>query len=148
MRLAKAWPEGPLVLGHDNDIAKFVAQRSKYMLGGFGLCTAIGVIRHNKLIGGVVYHEYKDAVKSIMVSFAFDHPSWITPSVLGSICAYPFIQIGANRVSALVAKKNKRSRKFVEGIGFKLEGCARRAFLDDDAMLYGLLRRECRWIKD
>ena len=118
------------------------------MRGPFGPCTAIGVIRENRLAGGVVYHDHQPNFRSIMVSFAFDTPKWATPSVLGSVCAYPFIQLDCNRVTALVARKNKRSRKMVEGIGFKQEGCARRAFLSDDAIIYGLLRRECRWIEE
>ena len=56
--MAKAWPDGPLVFGHDKEIAEFVRQRTPQLDNtGFGDCVAIGVIRFGKLIGGVVYNN-------------------------------------------------------------------------------------------
>ena len=67
---------------------------------------------------------------------------------MGFVCAYPFVQLDCQRATVIVRKKNKRSRKFVEWLGFRQEGCCRRGFKDDDAIIYGLLREECRWIKE
>jgi RimJ/RimL family protein N-acetyltransferase len=148
MRLAKVWPDGPLVLGKDKYIAEFVQRRIPN--SGFGDCSTIGIIRNNKLVGGFVFHDYQPAFKNISVSLAFDTPRALTPDVLRSALAYVFIQGGCVRLSALVARKNKRSRKLVEGVGFKLEGCARKGYLKDDVMIYGLLRHEYehRWVKN
>lgn len=150
MRLAKAWPHGPLVFGHDKEIAEFVRRRTPQLdHNGFGDCTTIGVIRHGKLIGGVVYNTYRPQIGDVMVHFAFDSPMWATREVLASVCHYPFVQLGCQRVSAIVRRKNKRSRLFVEkAIGFRLEGTVRKGFGDDDAMIYGVLRRECRWLEE
>ncbi len=150
MRLAKPWPHGPLVFGHDKEIAEFVRQRTPQLDNtGFGDCVAIGVIRFKRLIGGVVYNNYHPQIGNVWVHFAFDDPRWATPSVMGSVCAYPFIQLGCKRVTAIVKRKNKRSRTFIEkGIGFRLEGCIRKGFGNDDAMIYGLLRHECRWLEE
>jgi RimJ/RimL family protein N-acetyltransferase len=147
MRLAKAWPDGPLVFGKDKQIAEYVQRRIPG--SGFGDCSAIGIIRKNKLVGGIVFHDYQPGFKNITVSLAFDTPNAISPDVLCSIAAYVFKQQDCVRLNALVARKNKRSRKWVEGVGFKLEGCARKGYLKDDLMIYGMLRNECRWlIKD
>jgi RimJ/RimL family protein N-acetyltransferase len=146
VRKAKEWPDGPLVFGRDEQIAKFVQARIPNMERGFGMCAAIGVIRRNKLVGGIVYHEYRPELKTIMVSMAGEG-FWMTPSVLTSFFAYPFEQLGCNRIWLMTAKRNKRTRRFVEGIGFKLEGCMRRGFLTDDLMIYGVLARECRWLE-
>lgn len=140
--------EGPLVFGADQVVAEFVRRRIPGAEDGFGPCTAIGVIRNERLIGGVVYHNYQQSYRSIQVSFAFDSPLWATPFVLRAVCRYPFIQLGCDRVTALVIKKNKRSRKMVEGIGFKLEGVARKGFGRDDCCIYGLLRPECRFLEE
>ena len=150
MRLAKEWPAGPLVLGHDAQVAQFVQQRVHTPWeNGFGQCTAIGIIRFKKLVGGVVYNNYHPDIGDITVTFAFDDPRWASPAVMRSVCAYPFIQLGCNRVTAIVDRKNKRSRAFIEkAIGFKLEGCIRKGFGKTDAMIYGLLRHECRWLED
>lgn len=145
MKPAREWPEGPLVLGRDKEIAEFVSRRIRQAT--FGPCTTMGVIRQNKLIGGLVFHEYVPAYKSVMVSYAFDRPSWATPSVLHSVALFVFDQLGCNRLCTLTPRKNKRSRRFVEGIGFKYEGCARKGFGADDAIIYGMLRQECRWLK-
>ena len=150
MRLAKEWPAGPLVFGHDKEIAEFVQQRVHTPWeNGFGQCTTIGIIRFRRLLGGVVYNNYHPDIGDITVTFAFDDPRWATPSIMRSVCAYPFDQLKCQRVTAIVNRKNKRSRLFIEkGIGFKLEGCIRKGFGKDDAMIYGLLRHECRWLKD
>ena len=55
----------------------------------------------------------------------------------------PVILIGVQcPVTARVRKKDKRTRRFVEGIGFKLEGIMRRALKNDDICVYGFLRRD------
>lgn len=147
MRLAKPYPEGPLVLGQDKIVADFVVSRTPEQdQNGFGECSTIGIARDNKLIGGVVYYNWRQRTGDIMVAFAFDSPRWASREVMGSVCAFPFIQLGCQRATAICKKKNTRSRKFVEWLGFKYEGNARRAFGDDDAILYGMLRQECRWI--
>jgi RimJ/RimL family protein N-acetyltransferase len=139
---------GPLVFGADKVVAEFVRRRVPYARGSFDPCAAIGVIRGEKLVGGVVYYDYLPDFRSIEVAFAFDTPRWATPTVLRAVCKYPFDQLGCVRVTAIVAKKNKRSRQMVEHIGFRLEGVARKGFLVEDACIYGLLRPECRWLKD
>jgi len=139
---------GPLVFGADAIIAEFVRQRLKNAPDSFGPCTAIGVIRSEKLAGGVVYFDYDPKIPACQVAFAFDDPRWATKHVLRSVCNYPFLQLGCLRVSAVIARKNKRSRKMVERIGFKLEGVIRKGFVTEDAMLYGLLRPECRFLEE
>lgn len=147
MKLAKVWPEGPLVLGHDTEIGEFVARRIKHMHGAkFVNFTTMGIIRRGELIGGIIFHDHQPEYKSVVVSYAFDRPSWASPSVLASISQYVFVQLGCQRMATYTPRKNKRSRKFVEGVGFKLEGCARKALGTDDAMVYGMLRNECRWL--
>ena len=145
MTPAKEWPDGPLVFGHDYAISKFVQQQSREAQD-FGPCATIGIVRNGQLLGGVVYHAFQPQSRTVTVSFAFSSPAWASKSVMCSICRYPFIQLECQRVNALVRKKNKRSRRFVEWLGFKQEGCARRGFGDDDAIIYGMLRQECRWL--
>src|SRR6185369_1058038 len=94
LRLAKQWPDGPLVFGRDAEISAFVDQRIDTLRSGFGPCSTIGVVRFNKLLGGVVYHDFRPQYRDITVSFAFDDPRWATPSVMRSVCSYPFDQLG------------------------------------------------------
>lgn len=107
--------------------------------------SAVGFADESGLRCGVIYHEYRKI--DIRIVMAADSPKWATRGTIRNILAYPFLQLGCRRVTAVIAKKNKRSRRLVEGVGFVLEGGLRRAMGDGDmACLYGMLAEECRWL--
>jgi RimJ/RimL family protein N-acetyltransferase len=109
--------------------------------------TALGVVRRGVLVGGVVYHHYVG--HDVQVSIAFDSPGWALPGTLRALFDYPFNTLGCARMSALIGRKNKKSRKICEGLGFKLEGVHHKGRDGvEDAMSYGLLKENCRWIKE
>lgn len=126
-------------------VARMVAARIQNV--SFDRYTALGVIRNGNLIGGAVYHNFVG--HDVQVSVAFDSPGWALPGTLRALFDYPFNQLGVARMTALVGRKNKRSRRLTEGMGFKLEGVHRRG-LDgrQDAMSYGMLKENCRWIRN
>ena len=110
---------------------------------------AIGVVSGNKLVATCIYHHFRPNVPDIEMTILADTPRWCTKGAVRFLLSYPFVQLGCVRVTALIGRKNKRSRRFVEGIGFKLEGTARRAWDGrQDCMVYGLLRDECRWLTE
>jgi hypothetical protein len=47
----------------------------------------------------------------------------------------------------MIAASNQRSIDFCEGLGWRYEGILR-AYLaeDEDCLIYGMLREECRWL--
>lgn len=140
---------GSILFGADDVVIPYVQSRIPHMDDGFGPCVALGVVRRGILVGGVVYHGYRPADGDVMVSIAFERPDWCLPQTMRALFAYPFNELNCGRMTAVVARKNKRSRKLVEGLGFKLEGVARKAFgRRDDAMLYGLLKSECRFLRN
>jgi RimJ/RimL family protein N-acetyltransferase len=137
---------GPILYGADDAVAGFVAARIPHAGEGFGACTALGVVRDGRLTGGIVYHNWRG--RDIEVSAAFERADWARPSVLRALFAYPFDQLGCARMTALTGRANGRARRFLEGVGFVREGVARQALADDhDMMIYGMLRRECRFLK-
>lgn len=113
---------------------------------------AIGVLGKNgELIGGVVYTNYFElATGEHDIRFTgAGVPGWLTKASLRVIFGYPFTTLKCIRVSALCAKANKRSRDLVERLGFVAEGNIRHAFgTGRDGIYYGMLRDECRWIKE
>jgi RimJ/RimL family protein N-acetyltransferase len=140
---------GSILLGAEDVVVPYIKSRVPYTESGFGPCVAFGVVRRGQLIGGVVYYNYRPDDGDIMVVVAFDRPDWCLPQTLRALFDYPFNYLGCGRMTAAIARKNKRSRKLTEGLGFKLEGVARRAFgREDDAVLYGLLRDECRFLRN
>ena len=50
------------------------------------------------------------------------------------------------RVTALVPAKNTAALRFDLHLGFKQEGVVRHALPDDDIIILGLLREDCRFI--
>lgn len=107
---------------------------------------AIGFLdQDEKLQGGVIYHHYRGYD---IEALAAGEGQWLTPLKTRAIFLYPFTQLGCRRMTTYVARKNKRSRRFVERLGFRLEGTMRQYMPDGkDAMVYGMLASECRWIE-
>jgi RimJ/RimL family protein N-acetyltransferase len=137
-----------LVLDESPEVAAWVAARIPQMSGAedFGPCRAIGVVteRHEPL-GGVVFHNYQAGFRNIEVSFAADGRRWLTRNLIKGILAYPFEQLGCQRVTTLTPKRNREARKFLDTFGFKREGVVRRGFGNDDMIVSGLLKRE--WLR-
>lgn len=61
--------------------------------------------------------------------------------MFNSVFGYVFDTLKAKRATGLSRSKNP-SRRFIEWIGFKLEGQMREAFNDDDLCIYGFLAKE------
>lgn len=142
-----------LVFGHHEAVARWVS----HQLGGmdFGPCLAVGVFDDvaGDLVAGVVYNRYhRDRHTGdphmLEASIAATTPAWATRGVLAGIFAYPFEDIGVQRLQATVRRRNKHARRFVERLGFKYEGKGRRAWSrTEDAIVYSMLPDECRWIE-
>lgn len=105
-------------------------------LGGEG----VGIERDGKLVAGVVYCNFSKTGCNMHV--ASITPYWFTRDFAKVVFAVPFKQWGFERVTALVYEDNERSWKFLERIGFVLEGKMRGL---QPVRIYGLLNSECRW---
>ena len=113
---------------------------------------AIGVLNDKgEIIGGVIYAEYREIAPGqhdIRMHCAGE-PGWLTKKTLRLFFEYPFKQLSCVRVTATVAKANKRARNLNERLGFKIEGCIKDGYgIGKDGLLLGTTRRDCRWIKE
>lgn len=149
-------PQDPYLVGSllhnaSDAVAAFVMSKIEgaYVLPG--TYYAIGVIRDGKLCGGVVYYNYEPREGNVFVHIASDNPRWFLPETARGLFSYPFIDLDCIRITAMIARRNKRCRDFTKGLGFREEGCVRKGFLKrDDLMIYGLLREEAaerKWIR-
>src|SRR6187549_2264145 len=91
---------------------------------GFQYPEVAAVMRNGKLAAIAVYHDY--APPCIQMSFYALTPRWAHMSTIRDLLNYPFGQLKCRRVTSLVKKKNARSRRMVEGLGWKLEGVVRK----------------------
>ena len=95
------------------------------------------------ILGAVLYTNFRRC--SIEMTSA-GAPGWLTRGNLRGFFSYPFEQLGCRRVTGIVHRKNKHARQINERLGFKLEGICRHGFPDGDACVYGMIRKDCRWI--
>jgi hypothetical protein len=102
---------------------------------------------NNDLAAAVVFSNFRKT--DIEVSCASDNPLAWRPHVCRAVFKYVFDQLGCVRCTSITTKGNKRARSFLESLGFQLEGNARLGYDGKrDALIYGLLRSECRFIAD
>lgn len=71
---------------------------------------------------------------------------WLRRAFLAASFAHPFRQWNLRRVTGLVPAKNTAALRFDLHLGFKQEGIIRHALPDDDIIVLGLLREDCRYI--
>lgn len=134
-----------IVYGRDAEIAEWVRIRAPHADSGFEKYVCIGVERDGELICGVVYNDYR--VHSIHASIASTDPRWACRRTLYTIFAYPFVQLKVGRITTYCGASMTSVRRFNERLGFTQEGLLRRGFGDDDCVIFGMLREECRWLE-
>lgn len=113
-----------LVIGQDAAVAAWAAKLMPVRMTTFRDCVAIGVEREGYLIAAAVFTDYhiREHGRDIQISFAATYPAWATRATIRGILSYPFMQLGCSRLTTLVARPNKRARRLIEGLGFRLEG--------------------------
>lgn len=72
-----------------DDVAGWVAAHIEGCNRGFGNCKAIGVAT-DRLIAGIVYHNWCPEFETIEVSGAATDKRWMTREVLSGLFDYPF----------------------------------------------------------
>lgn len=107
---------------------------------------ALGISREGKLV--CVFVAYQYAVPNVFIAFAASSPRWATKESIKAVCYWIFEQLNCTRMTTSTKKRNKRSRRFQEGIGFKFEGKLRKATDNDDIIIYGLTREDHKtWLR-
>lgn len=129
-----------LVWGLDQEVSDFVAAQFPLATrrGGFVPYAAAGVVDDNDvLVGGVVLTDWR--VHDGCLSIYMARPA-LTPDMVSELKMWAFRTQKMKRLTAEIAKRNKKARRFVEHVGFRLEGTLRHGWHDglDDMCIYGL----------
>ena len=135
-----------LVFGYDDAVARWVG--GQLSIDDFGPSRAIGVMRADVLVAGAVYHNYHPRHRCAEISFASVTAKWATRDTIRALLRYPFVQLNCERLTAVSRADNEDARDFLKRLGFQQEGYHRKGWGDEDAVSYGMLRGECRWIGD
>ena len=136
-----------LAFGNDHLWAQWVAQRIPHMNGQpFGPCVTIGVVDSAGYpVGCVVFTDHMPQYGNIQISFAGDQRNWLTRRLMTAILRYPFAQLGAKRITAIVPPSATNATQFLTKMKWVREGCIRRGYGNEDAVVWGLLESEWRW---
>ncbi len=107
---------------------------------------AIGHVRAGALAAVVVFDNFSDG--DCMISVVSDGGRrWFSREFGRAVVAYPFVQLGQRRLTAMILESNAASRAFCAAFGFTQEGRLRKAGPGgEDMLLFGMLREECRWL--
>jgi len=112
--------------------------------------SSIGIwdTEEKKLVGGVTYSNFTG--REIWASIWLDDKRALTRPVLRDLFGYPFNVCKVVRLTTNARKGNEKSVRLTKRLGFAQEGELRRFFGDEDedsAIVFGMLKEECRWIK-
>lgn len=132
-----------LVIRNDR-ITEWVAERIPAAAGiGFGPSHSIGVVIEGRVASGVVFHDWQPRQGTIQLSIAAENPRWASRANIRAILSYPFDQIGAIKVWAVIPHTNERVVRFAKALGFKQEGMLRHQFgVGIHAVFVGLMANE------
>ena len=113
-----------------------------------GMYSAFMVVNDsNDFVAGVVISNFRDT--DCEVSCASESSAAWRPQVCRAIFKYIFEQLGCARCTSITTKRNGKARGFLEALGFQLEGNVRLGYDGvKDALIYGLLASECRFLAD
>jgi RimJ/RimL family protein N-acetyltransferase len=138
-----ALPAGPLT----DMVGKYIMEKTGMELTS-GMYQAFMVVNDQQdFVAGVVITNFRKT--DCEISCASETPAAWRPTVCKAIFTYIFEQLDCVRCTSITVKGNKKARSFLEGLGFQLEGNVRLGYDGRrDALIYGLLRSECRFLND
>lgn len=105
----------------------------------------IGILYDNKLIGGLIFNNYRVNVDIWLTIYTLN-PKWCSRSVLRYIFTTCFETLKCKRVGVLVSKDNSKSLSLCQRLGFKIEGLLRQYRENGtDCYILGMLKEENKW---
>jgi RimJ/RimL family protein N-acetyltransferase len=89
------------VYGYNEIVSQFVAGLIPHCRRGFGPnAVAMGVVKGDRLIAGIVYHNYDPEAGIIEISgAAIPRSNWITRETLRRMYQYPFLQLDCQMIA-------------------------------------------------
>lgn len=139
----RAMPAGALT----EMVGQYVMEKTGMTLQP-GMYQAFAIVNDNQdFVAGMVISNFRGT--DCEISCASESGAAWRPHVCKAVFKYIFEQLGCVRCTSITTKRNKRAREFLEALGFQLEGNLRQGYDGKiDALIYGLLASECRFLAD
>lgn len=138
------------MLGKSVEVAAWAAKQLPWAQepDSFGPCEAWGIIKDEQMVGAVIFNHHHPEIGDIEWNIVAPNTTWVGRDTLEVVFDYVFNQLKCVRMSVTLPKGAKKNREFLEKLGFIMEGTKRRGFPGgQNAILYGLLKEECKWLK-
>ena len=87
----------------------------------FSECTGIGIVSQDRLLAGLIYHDYQSAHGTIQLSMAAVSPMWAKKENIKELLRYPFEQLKCYKVWTATPIENDNALKVNAHIGFRRE---------------------------
>lgn len=126
-------------------VVSFVCAAVEAPLPDPQLTAAIGWLRDDEVVAGVIYEHFTGA--SITATIANAPGAVLVPGFMRAIFKYPFQQLGVNVIIAFVSESNWKSRNLLEKMGFTQETKVIGAYPDGDMLIYTMSAAQCRWLE-
>jgi hypothetical protein len=131
-----------LVFGQDEVVAAWAESRLETTI--VRPYVAVGVTDGVALRAAMVFNDFTGANMEITVA---SEPAGWTRAAVRMAFAYPFLQAGCRRLTMRTRADHATMLDIAARLGFRQEGALREFYVDGcDAIVFGLLRSECRWI--
>lgn len=105
---------------------------------------AIGFLTNDKRpLSAFVFNDFNHANMEVTI---VSEPGGITREVLRYVADYVFKKSKCRRLTVRTKKRNKRVLKLAPRYGFKYECIAKHFFADDDAVVFRMLKEDCRFL--
>lgn len=117
----------------------------------FGKYVSMGYVRDGKPIVGVVYNAYRELRhgNDIRVTIVATSRLWATKEIISTLISYPFQKAGCMRITAIIREGNDASVQLARRLGFRKEGVIRKAYNGKaNALVFGMLKSECKWLTE
>lgn len=136
-----------VVVDHCPDlVGPWIAERAgcEYVSGSM---TAIGLLdlTEKEIVAGLLYEKFNGT--SITIHQAIARPGVITKDFLWYVFHYPFVELGCERLTGIVAASNTQAIELNLNLGFEIEARLERACPSGDIIIMRMFRENCRFLK-
>lgn len=134
-----------LLIGENDRVGPWVmGQLGMEWFPGSG--TTIGLEDESgEIIAGLVY-ENCNGVNCFVHIAAVPGRRWGNRDFLYYAFAYPFLQLGCDRISGIVASTNKDALNLNIRVGMELEAVLYGAAPNGHLLIYRMFKKDCKWL--
>lgn len=129
---------------NDREAETWAAARLPKVMAWLGTYKSLAAIVGSRILGVVIYDGFTPYDCNLHLVIEDKH--CLNRRTLRAVFRYPFEQLGLKRVTAQVPASNLKALDLDQRLGFTLEGRKILGCGDEDELILGMTRGNCRWL--